>query len=200
MSSFVSTEMAPPVEATRRRLSARQAATVDKLVEAVAAEVHDTSFDQVTVRSVAARAGVSAATAYTYFASKEHLVSEVYWRRLRELPETPLDGRLSTATRVSRTLADIATLVADQPELAAAVSSAMLAGDPDVKLLRDRIGAETHRRIVAALGPAADRAVVRTLDLAVAGAMLNVGMGHLSYDELPERLAEVAVTVLKGTS
>lgn len=157
-------------------------------------------FDGFTVRNAAARAGVSPATAYTYFSSKEHLVAEVFWRRLQALPDTHADRRHSAATRVSRALSDIALLVADEPEVAAGVSVAMLASDPDVKLLRDRIGAETHRRIVAALDEDADQSVVRTLDLAVAGAMLNAGMGHLSYDDLPELLAEVAATVLKGQS
>ncbi len=197
---MVSDSGAPPVEATRRRLSARQAATVEKLVAAAVAEVRAVHFEGLTVRNVAARAGVSPATAYTYFASKEHLVAEVFWRRLQALEETPADRRQTPATRVARALSDIALLVADEPEVAAAVSVAMLASDPDVKLLRDRIGAETHRRIVAALGDDADFSVVRTLDLAVAGAMLNAGMGHLSYDDLPALLADVAATVLKGRS
>ena len=34
---------------------------------------------------MARRAGVAPATAYTYFASKEHLVTEVFWQRVREL-------------------------------------------------------------------------------------------------------------------
>lgn len=198
MSSLVSTQDPVPIEATRRRLSSRQAATVERLVEAAVEELRAQHFEGLTIRNVAARAGVSPATAYTYFASKEHLVAEVFWRRLQSLPETRADRRHSAATRVSEALTDIALLVADEPEVAAGVSVAMLASDPDVKLLRDRIGAETHRRIVAALDRDADPSVVRTLDLAVAGAMLNAGMGHLSYDDLPALLAEVAETVLKG--
>ena len=38
-------------------------------------------FAGLTIRMVAAHAGVGAATAYTYFSSKEHLVAEVFWRR-----------------------------------------------------------------------------------------------------------------------
>ena len=43
-------------------------------------------FDLLTVRSVAARAAVAPATAYTYFASKNHLVAEAFWRELQRLP------------------------------------------------------------------------------------------------------------------
>ncbi|MBS1847448.1 MAG: TetR family transcriptional regulator [Actinobacteria bacterium] len=188
-----------PVEATRRRLSSRQAATVARLVDAAVDELHRDGFDALTMRGVATRAGVSPATAYTYFSSKEHLVAEVFWRRLAALEPVTADRRKTAANRVAVALGDIALLVADEPEVAAGVSTAMLSSDPDVKLLRDRIGAATHRRIVAALGDEADAMVVRTLDLAVAGAMLNAGMGHLSYAELPALLADVATTVLAGS-
>ena len=43
-------------------------------------------YDGLTVRTVARRAGVAPATAYTYFASKDHLLAEVLWRRLQALP------------------------------------------------------------------------------------------------------------------
>lgn len=201
MSSLVSdnVEMGP-VEATRRRLSPRQAATVDKLTDAAVHELREEGFDALSMRRVAARAGVSPATAYTYFSSKEHLVAEVFWRRLAALGPVATDAPdHDPARRVARALSDIALLVADEPEVASAVSVAMLASDPDVKLLRDRIGAATHRRIVAALGDDAHPAVVRTLDLAVAGAMLNAGMGHLDYADLPMRLTEVVECVL-GTN
>ena len=47
---------------------------------------------RLTVRNVARRAGVAPATAYTYFASKDHLVAEVFWRRLRGPPTAPPTG------------------------------------------------------------------------------------------------------------
>jgi len=68
-----------------------------------------------------------------------------------------------------------------------------------VKVLRDRIGAAWHQRIVTALGDDADARAVRVLDLAVSGALLQTGMGHLDYADLPDLLAEVATTVLRGT-
>lgn len=191
---------APPLEATRRRLSTRQAATVAKLVTAAVDELRNIGFDALTMRGVAEQAGVSAATAYTYFSSKEHLIAEVYWRRIAALEPTAPDRRRSAAHRVGDALAEVALLVADEPEVAAGVSKALLSSEPDVKLLRDRIGAATHRRIVDALGGDADESVVRTLDFVVAGVMLNAGMGHLSYAELPDLLVEAAAIVLEGNT
>ena len=191
--------MAPPsTEPTRRRLTARQAETVQSLVDAAVAEVRDAGYDGLTVRNVARRAGVAPATAYTYFASKDHLITEVFWRRLQALPDTATDRRRTATNRVVAAVGDIATLVADEPALAAACTVAMLGSDPDVRTLRDRIGAEMHRRVAAALGDDADPAVQRSVDLALTGAMVQAGMGHLAYDELPERLAELIRLVLGG--
>jgi AcrR family transcriptional regulator len=197
MSSSVALPAEPTsLEPTRRRLSARQAQTVERLAVAVVDELRAGGYDGLTVRTVARRAGTAPATAYTYFTSREHLVTEVFWRRLQALPETRLDRRRSPLARVSATLADLALLVADEPELAAACSVAMLAADPDVALLRDRIGAEMHRRLAIALGEGVDPAVLSTLELAVSGALIRAGMGHLAYEDLPALLAEVAGVVL----
>lgn len=187
-------------EATRRRLSARQADTVERLTTAAVDEVREHAYEGTTVRNVAARAGVAPATAYTYFSSKDHLVAEVYWRRVQALPAGTPDPALAPAERVAATLSELALLVADEPELAAATTVALLSVDPDVKVLRDRIGATWHERIVTALGDDAAEATVRVLDLAVSGALLQTGMGHLDYADLPDLLAEVATTVLEGPS
>jgi AcrR family transcriptional regulator len=148
------------------------------------------------VRGVARRAGVAPATAYTYFTSKEHLVTEVFWRRLAALPPPAYDADAPTAARAATALADMALVVADEPELAAACSVAMLAADPDVKLLRDRIGAAMRRRLVSALGDDPDPTALRILELAISGALIQAGTGHLTYAELPRLLADVAEAVV----
>lgn len=198
MSSHLSDSVPLVTEPTRRTLSVRQAQTVLGLTVAAVDEVRAGGYDGLTVRGVAKRAEVAVATAYTYFTSKDHLVTEVFWRRLEALPETPLDRRHSATTRVSATLSDLALLVADEPELAAACSSAMLASEPEVKLLRDRIGVEMRRRLRLAVGDDADPAVLRSIELAVTGALVQAGMGHLSYRDLSDRLTEAAALLLAG--
>lgn len=185
------------VDAPRRALSARQAATVDGLTEAAVAELSAVGYPALTVRNVAKRAGVAPATAYTYFGSKEHLVAEVFWRRFRG--QTVADAAGSTVSRVTDVLSSFALLVADEADLAAACTVAVLADDPDVSVLRERIGTELHRRLVDALGHEADPHAVATLQYAVSGALLQVGTGHLDYDALPEVLANIAQTVLGGS-
>lgn len=196
MSNSVSKSDVVSLEATRRQLSDRQARTVAKLADAAVEELREHGYEGLTVRSVAARAGVAPATAYNHFTSKDHLITEVFWRRLAALPDTPVDRRQGQQRRVEAALADLALLVADEPELAAACTIAMLQPDPEVAVLRDRIGTEMHRRLAVALGPEVDPAVLQTLDFAVTGALVRAGVGQFTYADLPDRLAEVAALVL----
>lgn len=182
----------------RRVLGGRQAGRVDALVAATIAELRARGYEGLTVRNAARRANVAAATAYTYFGSKDHLVAEVFWRRLATLPEPSVDGRRSRATRVSKAVRELALLIAEEPELAAASTTAILANDPDVRRLRDRIGEAFNERLVSALGTEAEPAIARALNLALAGALLQAGMGYFSYTELADRMDEVVAVMLAG--
>ena len=85
------------MEFARRGLNPRQADTVARLVEAALEEVRAVGYDALTVRTVAARAEVAPATAYTYFASKNHLVAEVFWRALQGRPRPEPDSKSAVA-------------------------------------------------------------------------------------------------------
>ncbi|MEU0539120.1 TetR family transcriptional regulator [Nocardia sp. NPDC005978] len=182
MSELTSTN----IEATRRRLTEKQADTVERLVAAAVDVVGREAYSGTTVRLVAAAAGVGTATAYTYFSSKEHLITEVFWRRLIATPAPDTTGA-DPATRVVAVLRQVSMLVADEPALASAVSSSLLGDDPDVQHLRVRIGREIHGRITGALG-FEDPAGVAMLELLYSGALLRAGMGLLSYQEVADLL------------
>ncbi len=184
------------LEATRRRLSGKQADTVDKLTKAAVEVLAREGFGGMTIRLVAAAAGVGTATAYTYFSSKEHLVAEIFWRRLVASP-SPASEADDPNARVVAELRNIAMLVADEQELSGAVTSALLGRDPDVAHLRDRIGAEIRKRILRALGPDADPDVVESLELLYAGALVRAGMGYASYSEIADRIEKSALLILK---
>ncbi|RSN59753.1 TetR/AcrR family transcriptional regulator [Actinomadura sp. WAC 06369] len=182
------------IEATRRRLTERQAETVRRLTGAAVDELRESGYDGLTVRNVARRAGVAPATAYTYFASKNHLITEVFWRRLGGLPPVRADG--PPRARAIEVLREIALLVSDEPELAAACTTAMLGTDPDVRELRTRIGVAIRERLTAALGEHADERTLGALELAYSGALLHAGMGYTSYSRMADRLAEMAELIL----
>jgi AcrR family transcriptional regulator len=182
-------------QATRRALNTRQAETVERVVSAAQDELREVGFEGLTVRSVANRAGVAPATAYTYFSSKNHLVAEIFWRRLNERPR--IEETLSSPLgRVVGVFDDLADFLANDQELAAATTSALLGTEPDVRHLRLMIGNEINNRILDALGGSGSPEVLDALTLAWAGAMLQCGMGHAEYSAMGERLATVARLVM----
>ena len=71
----------------RQQLNERQAATVQRLLDAGLAQLAEVGPEALTVRQVAVRAGVSPATAYTYFSSKNHLLAELFHRAI--VDQTP---------------------------------------------------------------------------------------------------------------
>ncbi len=184
------------LESTRRRLTAKQADTVDRLGRAAVELLCRDGFTALTVRRVAAEAGVGAATAYTYFSSKEHLVAEVFWRRLAASPPAAHDSGDPPA-RVIEVLRHIAMLVADEPEFACAVTNALLGRDPDVEVLRLRIGRDIRDRLTAALGPDIDPDVIDSLETLYSGALVRAGMGYASYAEVAQRLEKSARLILR---
>ncbi len=149
----VADDDSPALEATRRRLSPRQAEVVMALVRATGEEVEEVGYAGFTVRTVARRAGVAPATAYNYFSSKDHLQAEVLWRRMQALPPMEPNGNGSMSERLAETVRAMVLFTEESPALVDACTVALLSPNPDVKHLRDRIGAEIHRRLAAAVGP-----------------------------------------------
>jgi AcrR family transcriptional regulator len=184
------------VEATRRRLSEKQADTVDKLTRSALEVLSREGFAGMTIRLVAANAKVGTATAYTYFSSKEHLVAEIFWRRLHATP-SPVSEDPDATVRVIAELRGIALLVADEPELSGAVTSALLGRDPDVEHLRARIGLEIRARLAQALSGNPDADILESLELLYAGALVHAGMGYRSYSDIADRIERSAMLILK---
>lgn len=168
---------------------------MDRLGRAALELLSREGFAGLTVRRVAAEAGVGAATAYTYFSSKEHLVAEVFWRRLASSPRTDREGG-DRAAKVIDVLGHISMLVADEPEFAGAVTTALLGKDPDVEALRLRIGRDIRERLAAALGPDTDPDVIDSLEMLYSGALVRAGMGYASYQEIARRLEKSARLML----
>jgi hypothetical protein len=93
---------------------------------------------------------------------------------------------------------DVALLVADEPELAAGVTTALLAHDADVKVIRDRIGAAIGKRLAYALGPDVDPRIAPLLTFTFIGALLSAGMGYAAYDALPTLLADATALMTES--
>ena len=177
----------------------RQEETFRKLVGAALDTLRGSSYADFTVRAVAAQASVAPATAYTYFSSKNHLIAEVYLDLIRQVPffTDVNDSRLS---RVQQALRNMALVVADEPEVAAACTTALMSNDAAVAAVRERIGAEIHKRVKSALGPDAETRTVAALEMSYFGALVQAGSGAFTYRQIADRLGYVAGLVLGGSA
>lgn len=193
MSGHVSEPTA--VEATRRRLTGKRADTVLRLGDATVEALRQVGYSDMTVPMVAAHAGMARATAYIYFSSKEHLVAEVYWRRLASISPADNDAP-GVADRVVAVLRQLALLVADEPEFAGAVTKSLLSDDADVVELRTQVSRVIHKSIAAAVGTAGDSQTIELIELIYTGAMVRAGTGHFSYDEVADQMESAVRRIL----
>lgn len=186
-------------EAPRQGLNARQAGTVSRLLSAGAEELRAVGPEALTIRGVAQRAGVSPATAYTYLSSKSHLFAELFWRYLVD-DETRASRSADPAVRLKAVTRGLSRRLRGFPELADAVTPALLGSDPDVARMRLKIGAEFLRRFADALGPAYDTRILDVMGSAFFGALLQVGIGLMTYDDLEQRLGDAVEVIMRGSS
>ena len=99
--------------------------------------------------------------------------------------------------RVEQALRSMALTVADEPEVAAACTTALLSGnDPAVRAVRERIGGEIYRRIRSAMGPDADPRTLAALEMTFFGALVNAGSGAFTYHQIADRLSYVVDLIL----
>jgi len=183
----------------RHSLNARQAETDERQLAAAAEELESVGHEALTIRSVAQRAGVSPATAYTYVASKDHLFAELFWRLLADDEGPRLRGRTPTA-RLQETTRHLATLIAGAPATAAAATKSLLGNDPQVERLRLRIGTRILDSFRAALGDDASPEVLQAVQFAFFGGVLQAGMGVFTHEELATRFDDVVAVIMAGTS
>jgi AcrR family transcriptional regulator len=172
---------------------------VERLLNSAEEELEEVGPHALSIRSVAHRAGMSPATAYSYLASKDHLFATLFWRRLAadpgpELPEGPV------AERLACTVDYLMHVTWEAPQMAAAATISLLGRDPDVAQLRERIGAIFVGHLRRALGEHADPRVLDAVSLAFFGALLQVGMGLGTQEEYAHRLRGTVAVLLEEPS
>lgn len=192
MSSLVST-------LPRQSLNSRQRETVERLFAEAAVLLEEVGHEQLTIRMVASKAGVSPATAYTYFASKDHLFAELFWRLIEADEGAELTGE-TPVLRLQQLVRHLSEVIAQAPALAAAVNKSLLGGDPEVERLRREIGTLFGVRFQEAIGSEAQVGsdVLMTLAFAVSGALLQAGIGIFTYERLADHLADAVAVIMRG--
>lgn len=195
--------MTSGAEVVVRPLSATQSATRHRLLDAARALATEGGYEAVSMRSVAARAGVSAPTAYLYFSSKDHVLVDVLVELAGQTTTTlsarPPAGR-SAVERAVAILRRAVQNVEKEPNLYVALTRAYIAGSLSVAHARGALESSTRRWIDVALGDGefGDRhAIVRILEDVLFANMVGLVTGGRAPGEIADELELAARTLLR---
>jgi AcrR family transcriptional regulator len=166
-----------------------------KVMRASVELVREVPYAGITMRAIANRAGLSVGTLREHFWSKDAIVAEIYLDRLRAVP-LDVDVELGTQERVVAQFSALVMLLADEPALAAACSSALVSADPSVRSVRERIHAEYHRRVRTMLRSGAWPEITETLEFGLVGALVHASCGGPTFEQTAQDLADVVAAVL----
>jgi AcrR family transcriptional regulator len=183
----------------RRTVRGRQAETVQKLMDAAIADLAEMPYSEVSSRTIAKRADVSIATFYTYFSSKDHLLAVVFRDRMNEAIAQDISAGANARERIELAMGNIVSTAFTDQGLQRAWTVALLADDPDVKLLQQEYAAKFGAYLLEALGDEAGQVAREGILLVVAGGLLAAGQDVLSFADLPRLLGEITEALVKGS-
>ncbi len=166
-----------------------------RVLDSTAGLLREVPYSGITMRSIAKRAGVSHGEICAYFRSKDAIVAEIYLDRLRAAPLV-VDVEQSARARISAQFSQLVMLLADEPGIAAACSSALICDEPSVRAIRQRIHAELQRRVRTVLRSGAWPEVAETLEFGLLGALVQASCGSGTFAENADDLASVVAVVL----
>jgi AcrR family transcriptional regulator len=166
-----------------------------RVLDATVDLLREVPYSGITMRSIAKRARVSHGEICAYFRSKDAIVAEIYLERLRAAPLV-VDVEQSARARIAAQFSQLVMLLADEPGIAAACSSALICDEPSVRAIRQRIHAELQRRVRTVLRSGAWPEVAETLEFGLLGALVQASCGSGTFTENADDLASVVAVVL----
>jgi TetR/AcrR family transcriptional regulator, cholesterol catabolism regulator len=182
----------------RRPLRADSTATRQRVIEAAVHLARTKPIDSITMRDIARAAAVSPATAYTYFASREHVFAEAYIDGVRTLTvrlrARPPRGA-TAADRVASVFRRAIEGAAATGDVVQATALALASSDPAVAPLRPVATEAFEEWMDIAIGDAriVDRdAALQVLQLTMFAGFVAVAHGQLTLAE-SGRLLDLAV-------
>lgn len=170
-------------------------AVARRVLDATVELLREVPYSILTLRSIARRARVSHAQLRAHFRSKDAIVAEIYLERLRAAPLN-LDVEESARARIAAQFSQLVMLLADEPGLAAACSSALICDEPTVRISRQRINGELQRRVRTVLRSGAWPEVVQTLEFGLIGALVHASCGADTFSQTADDLANVVAVLV----
>lgn len=188
----------------RRRLSPGQQERRARVLEVATQLAENGGYDAVAMKDVAEQSGVALATLYRWFASKDHLLTEVLLDWIAGLgatltAEPPTEPR--AADRVATVMGRIADAVATRAELAAAVAQALLSFDAGVWDSEHDFHFAMSGWIDAAIGDdvVADRSIaIEVLEHVCFSSLISIARGRDTPEAMGARLAHTARALLRA--
>lgn len=185
-----------------RTLSKDQQARRERLIDAARELALEGGYAAVTMHEVADRAGVARATVYRYFATKDHLLTEVatVWaRRAISDIEGPAVGGTPLA-RLTAVLERIVYVAAQEPTLTSAVIQAVTSGDSSVDDPRTVLFLFLRDRLSAAIGdPVPERDDVEiVLSHILLAALISLASLRQPAEEVAAMVRKAGRLVLAG--
>ncbi|GAA3946911.1 cholesterol catabolism transcriptional regulator KstR [Actinomadura viridis] len=187
-----------------RALTREQRARRERLVESARLLALEGGYGAVTMHDVADRAGVGRATVYRYFASKDHLLTEVaatWARRITDdvdavavaVGETP-------AERLTALLERIVRVAAEELTLTSAIVQAVTSDDVGVDDSRTVLFRFVRDRLATAIGdPVPEREEVEVaLGYVLLGALVSLTSLRRPVDEVAAMVRASGRLVLAG--
>lgn len=170
-----------------------------KVLGATVELLREIPYSDITMQAISKRAGMSIGALREHFWSKDAIIAEIYLERLRAAP-LDVDVDAGAKDRIVAQFSHLVMLLADEPGLAAACSSALVCGDPSVRSARERINAEYHRRVRTMLRSGAWPEVTQTLEFGLVGALVHASCGVDDFQQTADNLARMVATVLPDES
>jgi AcrR family transcriptional regulator len=160
-------------------------------------------YEAVQIRDIVRLTGLSSATIYRYFSSKDHLIAATHLDFIWALREDTADLDGGTAPdRVATLLHRTCTALAASPNLGKAFVFALGSSDLNIRALRGAQDAVAAEMVKKALGDDvvdADEFIL-LLGLAWEGALYSWAHGELALDEVDVLLQRVARVLLAGAA
>ena len=184
-------------------LTTAQAARRDRVVRAALTLGAKGGYDAVQMRDVATEADVALGTIYRYFSSKDHLLAAalVTWTGdLEQQVARRPPGGATVAERVAAVLQRATRAMERQPQLTAALITAISSPDKGAASCQDEVRAAMGRVLVRTLPDDFDAdvtdQVIRVLNFVWYGALLGWVNGWEGTDDVGREVTDAAHLLL----
>ncbi|RDH78250.1 TetR/AcrR family transcriptional regulator [Mycolicibacterium moriokaense] len=173
----------------------RDDADARKVLDATIELLREVPYTTLTMRAIGSRAGISSGELRALFRSKDAIVAEIYLERLRAIP-LEIDVEHTVQERVCTQFESLMMVLAGEPGLAAACSSALVSDEPSVRSVQRRIHDELRRRVRSAMRSGAWPEVTETLEFGLIGSLVHASCGDVTSRQTADHLASVVSALL----